>query len=112
LDSLYDDADDLMNDENEMTILEWLLKASFRWVNRGMDRVDPLLTTAQRSRFVKLLEASNQTIDQTLDAFYASAFPCQGGLLVRELQFAVAGELAALRRDNLRLLALMRRTDS
>jgi len=26
LDSLYDGAEDLINDENEMTILEWLLK--------------------------------------------------------------------------------------
>ncbi len=107
LNLLHEDFDSLVDDESETTILEWLFNAGARWINRGMDRIDPLLTTAQRQRFVKALEECNQTIDETLDAFFESATPRRHGHLVQDLQFEVTRELSALRRDNIRVLALL-----
>ena len=109
MNSLHDD-DRHLDDESELTILEWLLNACARWANRGMDRIDPLLTTAQRTRFVKALEECNQTIDQTLEAFFATASPWRRGHLIQDLQFEAAQELKTIRADNVRILALLRHT--
>ena len=109
MNSLHDD-DRYLDDECELTVLEWLLNACARWANRGMDRIDPLLTTPQRTRFVKALEECNQNIDQILEAFFVSASPRRGGHLIQDLQFEAARELKAMRADNVRILALLRHT--
>jgi hypothetical protein len=109
LSQLDDDFESLVDDDSEMTILEWLFNAGARWINRGMDRIDPLLTAAQRQRFGQALEQCNQSIDEALDAFYESAASRRSGHLVQDLQLEVARELSALRRDNIRVLALLRR---
>jgi hypothetical protein len=109
LNQLHDDSEALVDDDSEMTILEWLLNAGARWINRGMDRIDPLMTAAQRQRFGQALEECNQTIDETLDAFYESVTCRRSGHLVQDLQFEVARELSALRKDNIRVLAILRR---
>jgi hypothetical protein len=109
MNSLHDD-ERYLEDVSEMTVLEWLLNACARWVNRGMDRIDPLLTAAQRTRFVKALEECNQAIDQTLEVFFASASPWRRGHLIQDLQFEAAQDLKAMRADNVRILALLRHT--
>jgi hypothetical protein len=109
MDSLHGD-DGYLDDEHELTILEWLLSACARWANRGMDRIDPLLTAPQRTRFVEALEECNQVIDQTLEAFFASASPWWRGHLIQDLQFEAARQLKVLRADNVRILTMLRRT--
>jgi len=97
-----------LGDDDELTILEAFLNACSVWVNRRMDRVDPLLSTAQRARFVRALETCNQTIDQTIEAFQAFDAPHPSSSLIDYYQFKAAHELTVLRADNVRLLAQLR----
>lgn len=99
-----------LGDDDELTILEAFLNACSVWINRGMDRVDPLLSPAQRARFVRALETCNQTIDQTLEAFQAYDAPRRSSSLIAYYQFQAAHELTALRADNVRLLAQLGQT--
>ena len=99
-----------LGDDDELTILEAFLNACSVWINRGMDQVDPLLSPAQRARFVRALETCNQTIDQTLEAFQAYDAPRRSSSLIAYYQFQAAHELTLLRADNVRLLAQLGQT--
>lgn len=107
--SLHDEGGSRTGD-GASTTLEGCLEAWAAWVDRGMERLDPLMGATERARFAAALEACNQTIDQTLEAFQEPATPAHDGCRIEYLQREAAYELTVLRADNVRVLAQLQRT--